>query len=134
MLDTNLSLQAASGFTASFTDSTIRSLTPGSFVNVYVASVRAAARILQVSHNPLHPSPDTQGNEDINDVFSLNTDLEIEDTARDEEGSWSSEVSLELLHSREWIELGSTVIVLEGGRQDRSGLEGYVGKVVEIVD
>ncbi|OAQ64161.1 GTP-binding protein 2 [Pochonia chlamydosporia 170] len=134
MLDTNLSLQAASGFTASFTDPAIRSLTSGSFVNVYVASVRAAARILRVSRSQWHRSHTATSNDDIEDIFSLNTDLETADPTVDEGHSWSGEVCLELLHSREWIELGSTVILLEGGSQDRSGLEGFVGKVIEIVD
>lgn len=49
MLDTGLSLQAASGFTATFGDAGILSLAVGSFVNMYVASVRAAARVLRVS-------------------------------------------------------------------------------------
>lgn len=134
MLDTNLSLQAASGFTASFNDPAIRSLTSGSFVNVYVASVRAAARILRVSQSQSHHNAATTGNDDIDDIFSLNTDIETTEATLEEGKSWSGEISLELLHSREWIELGSKVILLEGGSQDRSGLEGYVGKVVEIVD
>jgi hypothetical protein len=44
------------------------------------------------------------------------------------------EVYLELQNSREWLELGSKVIILEGPSQDRSGLEGVVGKIIEIVD
>ncbi|KID86351.1 elongation factor Tu GTP binding domain-containing protein [Metarhizium guizhouense ARSEF 977] len=134
MLDSNLSLQAASGFTASFYDPAICSLTLGSLVNVYVASVRAAARILRVSHHPFHQGSTTTGSDDIEDIFSLNTDTETGDAAAVNGMAWSGEVSLELLHSREWIELGSKVIMLEGGSQDRSGLEGFVGKIVEIVD
>lgn len=134
MLNSNLSLQAASGFTASFYDPAICSLTSGSLVNVYVASVRAAARILRVSHHPFHQGSTTTGSDDIEDIFSLNTDTETGDAAAVNGVTWSGEVSLELLHSREWIELGSKVLMLEGGSQDRSGLEGFVGKIVEIVD
>ncbi|TWU75479.1 hypothetical protein ED733_005213 [Metarhizium rileyi] len=134
MLDTKLSLQAASGFTASFTDSAIHSLAPGSFVNVYVASVRAAARILRVSQDPSYQNSAVTGNGTIEDMVNLNTELDTGDASVHIGGSWSGDVSLELLHSREWIELGSKVIILEGGSQDRSGLEGFVGKVVEIVE
>ncbi|KAG8412407.1 hypothetical protein J3458_014585 [Metarhizium acridum] len=134
MLNSNLSLQAASGFTASFSDPAICSLTSGSFVNVYVASVRAAARILRVSHDQFHQGSTTTGRDDIEDIFSLNTDTKTGDAKVVNGAPWSGEVSLELLHSREWIELGSKVILLEGGSQDRSGLEGFVGMIVEIID
>ncbi|KAK2609035.1 hypothetical protein QQS21_002405 [Conoideocrella luteorostrata] len=134
MIDTKISLQAASGFTASFNDPAIRSLTVGSFVNVYVASVRAAARVLQVSQHPSSQAATVDANDDIYEIFSLSTDVDkMEDTIEDTK-EWSGEVSLELLHSREWVEMGSKIIILEGGNQDRSGLEGYVGKVIEIVD
>ncbi|KHN98584.1 GTP-binding protein 2 [Metarhizium album ARSEF 1941] len=136
MLDSNLSLQAASGFTASFTEPAVCSLTPGSFINVYVASVKAAARVVRVSHDQsqLQPKATATGNDDIEDVFNLNADIDTGDATWDYKASWSGAVTLELLHGREWIELGSKVIILEGGSQDRSGLEGFVGKIVEIVD
>ncbi|GKT83433.1 GTP-binding protein [Colletotrichum tofieldiae] len=50
------------------------------------------------------------------------------------EFSGGVQATLELLTSREWVEMGSQILVLEGGRNDRSGLEGFVGTVVEIVD
>lgn len=121
MLDTGLSLQAASGFTATFNDFD-SDITVGSFVNVYVGSVRAAARIRGISHHRDEEAGDT-ATEEMGDVFSLE---EVKDVR--------TEVFLELLHNREWVELGSRVILLEGGSQDRSGLEGYVGKIIEIVD
>ncbi|KND90311.1 GTP-binding protein 2 [Tolypocladium ophioglossoides CBS 100239] len=134
MLDTGLSLQAASGFTATFADPGIRCLTVGSFVNVYVASVRAAARILRVSRHGHGSEPGTTATDDIEDIFSLSGEIEDTEGGDSPGNGQAGEVSLELLHNREWIEMGSKVILLEGGSQDRSGLEGYVGKVVEIVD
>ncbi|POR35396.1 GTP-binding protein 2 [Tolypocladium paradoxum] len=134
MLDTGLSLQAASGFTASFADPGIRRLTVGSFVNVYVASVRAAARILRVSRHGRGGEPGMMATDDIDDIFSLSGEIEDTEGSDSPGNGEAGEVSLELLHNREWIEMGSKVILLEGGSQDRSGLEGYVGKVVEIVD
>ncbi|KAL3961596.1 hypothetical protein ACCO45_003119 [Purpureocillium lilacinum] len=134
MLDTGLSLQAASGFTATFADSTVQSLAVGSFVNVYVASVRAAARILRVSRSGWLDATGKTATEDI-DMFSLSGDgIEEPDITGLPGMGQAWEVTLELLHNREWIEMGSKVILLEGGSQDRSGLEGHVGRVVEIVD
>ncbi|KAA8564345.1 hypothetical protein EYC84_011289 [Monilinia fructicola] len=49
MLETHHSLQAASGFTASFDDVDINSITPGTIVVVYIASIRASARVLKLA-------------------------------------------------------------------------------------
>lgn len=125
MLDTGLSLQAASGFTAKFKDKKAGELSVGALVNVYVASVRAAARIVGVSRHR-DDEPGNTATDEIG-VFSLNDE---DESAK--EGF--IEISLDLLHNREWIEMGSRVILLEGGMRDRSGLEGCVGDVIEIVD
>lgn len=129
MLDTGLNLQAASGFTATFSDPAAENLVQGSFVNVYVASVRATARIVSISRS-LRPVP---ANETEEDIFNFN-DMECLHGAATGEDLPGREVYLELQNSREWVELGSKVIILEGGSQDRSGLEGVVGKIIEIVD
>ncbi|KAJ6786867.1 hypothetical protein PWT90_00008 [Aphanocladium album] len=134
MLDTGLSLQAASGFTAIFEEFVAASLAVGTLVNVYVASIRAAARISRIHHPGYGDGDQEPGNTTTDElgVFSLNEDMEME--AQRPVAKTSAEVTLELLHTREWIEMGSRAIILEGGTQDRSGLEGHVGKVVEIVD
>lgn len=134
MLDTGLSLQAASGFTATFDDPGIKSLMVGSFVNVYVASVRAVARILGVTHHRASEEPGATTTDEMEDIFSLNAEVDEGGSNSPAAGDTGGEVFLELLHNREWVELGSKVILLEGGSQDRSGLEGLVGKVIEIVD
>ncbi|PHH91136.1 hypothetical protein CDD83_1565 [Cordyceps sp. RAO-2017] len=123
------SLQAASGFTATFRDSGIRLLTRGSLVNVYFASVRAAARILRVSCHQVGGCSGASATADLDDILRLTEDLG--DLHSQE---FRGEVTLELLHNREWVEVGSRVLLLEGGSQDKSGLEGYVGEVVEIVE
>ncbi|KAG6010159.1 hypothetical protein E4U21_007636 [Claviceps maximensis] len=150
MLDTGLTLQAASGFTALFQDSTICSLHIGSFVNVYVASVRAVGRVLRVARRGMDYMVDSGADDDVDDIFGLASDTDNNgnrnesneqskdndnnERSKDDPAKWCGEVSLELLHNREWIEMGSRVIILEGGSQDRSGLEGFAGKVIEIVD
>ncbi|CAM1507360.1 Fc.00g070010.m01.CDS01 [Cosmosporella sp. VM-42] len=136
MSDTGVKLQAASGFAAVFNDPETRSLAVGSFVNVYVASIRTVARIRRVIYQEHDWEPGTAETDDIDDIFDLNEEanVNVKNNAETEQLIGGTEVSLELMHSREWIELGSRVILLEGGSQDRSGLEGFVGKVVEIVD
>lgn len=63
---------------------------------------------------------------DGDDIFSLGGDMDDAEAAGPplpgDGEAW--EASVELLHNREWIELGSKVIVFEGESQDRSGLGG----------
>ncbi|KAL0938903.1 GTP-binding protein [Colletotrichum truncatum] len=133
MVDTGMSLQAASGLTASFRDSNTASLTYGSLVNVYVGSVRAAARVMGVSRISQQYDSRNPTADDAEDIFNMNEHDEIVTDVKPE-FTGGVQVTLELLTSREWIELGSQILVLEGGRNDKSGLEGFVGTVVEIVD
>lgn len=134
MEDTGLSLQAASGFTANFNDPDLESLAVGSFVNVYVASVRAAARVRGISHHRPDAVPSANETEGREDVFTLNEGMEAEVGDKGILHDMGTQMFLELLHNREWVELGSPVILLEGGAQDKSGLEGFVGKVIEIIE
>ncbi|KAF3803364.1 GTP-binding protein 2 [Colletotrichum gloeosporioides] len=129
MVDTGMSLQAASGLTALFQEPNTAFLTYGSLVNLYVGSVRAAARVMGVSrvrHEQAMRSVD-----DAEDIFNMNDHDESMTTSEPVGGV---QVTLELLTSREWVELGSQILLLEGGRNDKSGLEGFVGTVVEIVE
>ncbi|KAH7364609.1 GTP-binding protein-like protein 2 [Rhexocercosporidium sp. MPI-PUGE-AT-0058] len=148
MLKTGHTLQAASGFTASFEDSDINSVTPGSLVVVYVASIRAAARVLRVvphANNDLGASTEE---EEPTDVFGLGAILKVDEQEPESfvfgiDGIL--DVTFELLTSREWIELGSQVLVMPGGghglyygsergEKGVAGLDGFAGRVVEIVD
>ncbi|KAI1446767.1 hypothetical protein F5Y02DRAFT_381322 [Annulohypoxylon stygium] len=137
MVDTGLSLQAASSLIASFKSSDVKSLTVNSLLNAYVGMVRAAVRVLRVTRQ--RPEFNTQNNstEDDEDMFGMNDHIELERTKSEadlDEYQAEYHVSLELLNNREWIELGSQIVLVEGGFRDKSGLEGYVGKVIEIVE
>ncbi|AEO54027.1 hypothetical protein MYCTH_2296081 [Thermothelomyces thermophilus ATCC 42464] len=146
MVSSGLSLQAVSGLTAVFDESNrgIGALTVGSLVNIYVASVRSAARVVRVSRMERQNGGGNGDGDDggkagadglDDDLFGLSEDMGVENIdAREVAVDGSVEVQLELLSTREWVELGSRILVLEGGRQDRSGLEGFVGKVVEITE
>lgn len=132
MLETGLSLQAASGVTGIFEDASTASLIVGSIVKVYIASVRASARILRAS--PTWTYPDGDGADDDEDVFVISDEKLDGEAERQKEGKLVYEVQLELLSQRQWIEMGSQVVILEGGGRDMSGLEGFMGKVVEIME
>ncbi|ENH71849.1 GTP-binding protein 2 [Fusarium oxysporum f. sp. cubense race 1] len=135
MADTGLKLQAASGFTAVFDDADTQALAIGSFVNIYIASIRTVARIRQISRQDPGWEAGAREADEIEEIFDLNDDLETNNEKEEPDATRGGvEMGLELIHHREWIEMGSRVILLEGGSQDKSGLEGFVGKVVEIVD
>ncbi|KAG9506988.1 hypothetical protein J7337_000536 [Fusarium musae] len=135
MADTGLKLQAASGFTAVFDDADTQALAIGSFVNIYIASIRTVARIRQISRQDPGWETGEREADEIEEIFDLNDDLETSNEKEKTDATRDGvEMGLELIHHREWIEMGSRVILLEGGSQDKSGLEGFVGQVVEIVD
>ncbi|KAB5580488.1 hypothetical protein GE09DRAFT_949694 [Coniochaeta sp. 2T2.1] len=130
MVDTGLSLQAASGLTASFPNLDVSRLSSGLYVTIYVASVRSAARVLRVSRVLKHherSGNEMENNED--DVFNLDDHMEADAAHAKEVLIGDVEVQLELLTNREWVELGSRIVILEG-----AGLYCMVGKVIEIVD
>lgn len=147
MLETGNTLQAASGFTASFEDGDINSVTPGSLVVVYIASIRATARVLKLVPH-VNDLGDAAVLEELYDVFGPSENLEKQDQEPEPLVFGSdgvTNVSFELITNREWIELGSQVLVMPGGghglyygsergEKGVAGLEGFVGKVVEVVD
>lgn len=130
MVDSGLSLQAASGLTASFPNLDGSRLTSGLLITIYVASVRSAARVLRVSRVLRHNERNGADiEEDDNDVFNLDDQMETDAANTEDALTGDVEVQLELLTNREWIELGSRIVILEG-----AGLDCIVGKVIEIVD
>jgi hypothetical protein len=147
MIQTGHTLQAASGFTASFEDGDVNSVTTGSLVVVYITSIRASARVIRLKphaslSDTLEPVLETG-----DDVFGLD-----ETPDKDEESEppifgvdGVTDVTLELITNREWIELGSQVLIMPGGghglyhgsergEKGVAGLEGFVGKIIEVVD
>jgi hypothetical protein len=159
MVMTGHTLQAASGFTASFEDGDINSVTAGSLVVVYVASVRASARVVRLvphANNNLAFDPEIEPDanagsdydDDEDDVFGLDDSSDVAGPEPKEVVFGTdgvTDVTLELLTSREWIELGSQVLIMPGGGQGLyhgsergekgvAGLEGFAGRVIEVVD
>lgn len=149
MIQTGHTLQASTGFTASFEDGDINSVIPGSVVVVYIASIRASARVVKLSpRNPTALAPNNLLTEEF-DVFGLDDTVDIEEKREDEPLIFGkdgiTDVQFELITSRDWIELGEMVLVMPGGghglyygsergEKGIAGLEGYVGRVVEVED
>lgn len=148
MVQTGHTLQAASGCTASFEDSDINSVTAGSLVVIYIASIRASARVLRLAPHAANNVLTPTGSEEI-DVFGLDS-LKLEEEHKEPEplvfgSDGVTDVTFELLTHREWIELGSQILVMPGGgyglyngtergEKGVAGLEGFVGKVIEVAD
>lgn len=141
MQDTGTGLQASSRFTASFEDGDVNSVSAGALVVVYIASIRASARVVRLTpHVTASPNDET-----AEGVFG-----QAEEGKENEENAvfgqdGVTDVTLELMTTREWIELGSQVLMMPGGGQGLyygsergekgvAGLEGFVGKVIEVVD
>jgi hypothetical protein len=113
--------------------------------NYSSASIRASAKVVRLT--PRVNSELTGRNEEMDDIFGLDN---IDDEAKESEplifgSDGVTDVTLELMTNREWIELGSQVLVMPGGGQGLyhgsergekgvAGLEGFVGRVVEVVD
>ena len=129
---------AYGGFRALFDNEDYPAMEPGALFSVYIASVRATAKILLVEMadgdgglemsgflNPVHELfrfDDGGGKQDqprATQMGPTGTGKEIEVTFR-------------FVSCREWIEVGAQVLVMPGsGAEGSVGLDGYVGVVVQ---
>ncbi|PHH79451.1 hypothetical protein CDD80_4795 [Ophiocordyceps camponoti-rufipedis] len=138
MADHGLSLQAASRLTASFCDPAVHLLIEGSLVHVYFASVRAIARVIGICHQNVN----FQGcDEQVNPMAGMSNgaaiftaaDINVCGVVRPDRDPGRAEVTLELLHKREWIGLGCTILLLKAGGRDVPGLDVSVGRCVKVL-
>lgn len=124
MLDSEASLHASRGFTAVFDEDIAQFPPSGTLVNVLFACVRTAARILDVSIQHRGEAGETLGPLDAGHKA---------ETAEVSLGDTVTKVTVELVHSRKWAELGSSVIIMGNGSHDGSGLQGFVGKITDVM-
>ncbi|KAG0136830.1 hypothetical protein HOY82DRAFT_33674 [Tuber indicum] len=112
--------QGYTGFTTNLGDEA-NSLISGSSVVVYIASIRAIARL--VSIEPLLIRSD--------EIFCLDYDEEIKEAKHaDGEGGVGRKFMFEFDQGRaEWIEVDDKVLIVPGG--GKRGLDVFVGRVVE---
>ena len=127
-------LAACSGFRALFDDKDYLAMEPGQLYTTYIASIRAPAKITTVevaSNNSYRRVYD--GIEAVDDVFDF-------DESESEDGGVKLmdknvtntliEVTFQFVSYREWIEVGTQVLVMRGsGVEGGVGLEGFVGRI-----
>ena len=122
-------LPTCRGFVAIFPLRKMQSLVSGSLVKIYVASIRASAKVSGVrvlSGTPpsdeVFPLDEIGGSDISDDVGSA----EVAETRQ------RAEVTVEFQGSQEWLELGSQVLVmLERGDSSTVGLGGFVGEITQ---
>lgn len=118
------------GFTAIFDERTAFSMVPGTLAIIYLASVRAVAKVLAVqSHVKMTSRDDSEGN----GVGESKSSLECE-----------QDVTFQFITSREWIELGTQVLIMPAGSLSIGraggadnvgvGLEGFVGRISQPLE
>lgn len=124
----------------------VKGLGVGSAVVVYVASVRASAKVVAVAADDHRQSAARSGGvkDDEDAAFGFGFDDEdVDNFGSGAEGEVDSTVvTLQFIASREFVELGAQVLVIPGGgpglyggtergEKGIAGLEGFVGRVVE---
>lgn len=150
---------SCSGFCASFDEDNALSAIPGSTVTVYIASIRTTARILSI--NPVTQATESSVHDFCFDEYD-DDDADDDDDDDDDNGDDASDsdggiavlnpasslnphqvVTFRFLAWREWIELGTTVLVLPGGGGSEgragdsgggAGLYGFVGRVDSVLE
>ena len=112
---------------------------PGVLVVVYMASVRAVAKIVEVTALETSSTSDEVFNFN-DDVTDRSDNLILESPINDQH----TEISFELTTTRAWIEVGTQVLVTPGGgpsltgqpeQRDigSAGLDGYVGTITSAL-
>ncbi len=141
MKEGGLGMRASSRFAATFEDSEVNSVTVGTLVVVYIASIRASARVVRVEpHVGVEPKGDDEKPESFADSAS-DEEKSLFFGASDEEAT--TDITLEFMTTREWVELESQVLMMPGGgsglyggnergEKGVGGLEGFVGVVGSV--
>lgn len=114
-----------------------QTLSIGSAVVVYTASVRASSKVISVTFEPIAVEPNDA--DDDEDAFGFGFDDEA-DKVPSHDRSAAVTVTFQFIASREFVEHGAKVLVMPGGgpgltggnergAKGLAGLEGFVGHV-----
>ena len=101
---------------------------------MYIASIRASARITKVAAAYNNARPETHDTNTEIEVFSFD-DNDDDDTASSSIRPGRYEVEFQFVACREWIEVGVLALVMPAGGHGTfvvkggGGLEGVVGRV-----
>ncbi|KAK5149143.1 hypothetical protein LTR04_007418 [Oleoguttula sp. CCFEE 6159] len=140
--------QVTSTFVAEFARDDVGSLAVGNLVVVYIASVRATAKILSAQTPDSAPGSRSTASpqRDVDEACAFaSLDAENSDGGVRVAGAVTDEkllVSFHFVASREYVEVGAQVLVMPGGgpglyggtergEKGVAGLEGFVGRVCE---
>jgi GTPase len=124
MPDSEIPLHASRGFSAVFEEDSAQFPPSGTLVNVLFACVRTAARVIDVSVQHRDEAGETT------EPFDADQKAGSE---RASSGDTVTKITVELVHSRKWAEPGSSVIIMGNGSHDGSGLQGFVGKITDVM-
>ncbi len=123
-------------FTTLFDEFNTRSMICGMPVTVYIASIRASAKIVTVQTQPTSPHRVFHFDESNSDRDG--------DVGPNILRARHKKVAFQFVNSREWIELGTQVLVMpagghgtgrsDGGDHANVGLGGSVGKITETLE
>lgn len=114
-----------------------QTLSIGSAVVVYTASVRASSKVISVTSEPVAAKASDADYED--DAFGFGFDDESDKVSSDDKSAVTT-VTFQFIASREFVEHGAKVLVMPGGgpgliggnergAKGLAGLEGFVGHV-----
>ncbi|KAL1639467.1 hypothetical protein SLS58_007899 [Diplodia intermedia] len=154
--------QSCRAFVARFVGEGVRNLIVGSLAVTYIASVRASAKIIAIAiddgagkQKAHKESAESKMKNNDDDAFGFAFDESEEGEDNEEVSSGEADdvgknggddeentlVTFQFVATREFIRVGTQVLVMEGGRRQREvadrsersvvGLEGFAGKVVE---
>ena len=132
---------AYSRFTAVFPQPSLPAW-PAVLVVVYIASIRASAKIVEVKALGATPTME----DTTEDIFNFDDNSNNHSTPATSQdlGNQQTEITFGFTASQEWIEIGTRVLVTPGGgpsltnqpeqrEPGSAGLDGYVGMITHVV-
>jgi GTPase len=130
---------ACSGFRATFDEGDYLGMEPGAYFNIFVASIRAQAKIVTVgtlgdlpvlhTEDMRKPAEGVFGFDESDEEGGSDGSLEAVEHPR------KIEVTFHLTACYEWMEIGTQVLVMPATGSEASvvGLEGFVGNITEVL-
>lgn len=129
-------------FSGIFDDFNSRSMMPRMQVTVYIASIKASAKILtvqtEVEPQRVRTSPDEVF------LFGDNYSRHKDSVPTLSRPAFDREVTFQFVSSREWVEIGGQVLIMpaggsgmgrsDGGDSASASLEGFVGKISKAME
>ncbi|MCJ1223994.1 hypothetical protein MMC12_000637 [Toensbergia leucococca] len=131
-----------SGFAALFRRDEIFTILSGSLVIVYIASIRASARITDAKMSKSESNREHGAMEEVLEFDNNDSDDGGVDFSGNPSGADVAEASFQFVTWPEWVELGTQVLIMPGGGSGASGhlehgnngnsiigLDGFVGRI-----